>query len=203
MGSKELSSPHVQLPSSFENISDCKPLWCGLWIHAELKTRLAPNSQTFLNYPREKKKKDHLCSQEVSCCGSMWDPVLPLHLANWEWQWESNKYKPHSQSLTTTTKCLQPNLGLIYLWNVLYLGVTPELLMSKLPARFTKHRQHLYREVQLKATHLTRASLCIYWLQCGVRDQGKFQYQQHTTEQSKHKGTVWEHLSQNRGHVCH
>lgn len=116
MGSKELSSPHVQLPSSFENISDCKPLWCGLWICAELKTRLAPNSQTFLNYPREKKKKDHPCSQEVSCCGSMWDPVLPLHLANWEWQWESNKYKPHSQSLTTTTKCLQPNLGLIYLW---------------------------------------------------------------------------------------
>lgn len=46
--------------------------------------------------------------------------------------------------------------------NVLYLGVTPELLLSELPGRFTKHRQHLYREVQLKATHLTRASLCIY-----------------------------------------
>lgn len=76
---------------------------------------------------------------------------------------------PFSVTHHNYNKVLTTKFRIHWSQNVLALGVTPELLLSKLPARFTKHRQHQYREVQLKATHWTWASLCIYQLQCGIR----------------------------------
>lgn len=71
MESKELSSPRVQLPSSFQNISDCKPLWCCLWIGAELNIRLAPIPN--LSKLSKGEKKPISAARRCQGSGRMWD----------------------------------------------------------------------------------------------------------------------------------
>lgn len=118
-----------------------------------------------------KKKKDHFCSQEgVTALGgwgtSAASPSCKLRKT-------VRKQIPFSATHQNYNKVLTTKFRIHLSQNVLSLSVTPELSVPKISARFTKHNQHQCREVQLKATHLTSASLCIYWTPVWNKELGK------------------------------
>lgn len=157
MGSKELSSPCAVAKLIPEHKWLQTPLVLSLNL-CQTENKAGPDSQTFLNYTREEKKRPSLQPGGVRALEDV-GPALPPHPANWETLWEK---QIHSQSLTrTTTKCSQPNLGFIYPRKFCPWVLLQNL--SKTPARCTKHKQHQQREVQLTATYLISASLCVYW----------------------------------------
>lgn len=119
------------------------------------ENKAGPNPQTFLNYPREKKNTLSLQPGGVTALGgcgtSTASPSCKLKK-------RVRKQIPFSVTHQNYNKVLTSKFRIHLPQNVLSLSVTPELSVSKIPARFTKHNQ---QELQLKATHLTPASLCI------------------------------------------